>query len=224
MTARKKGANCGSGGAPVEPRKTRIQAINEKRILNAAQEVFAHYGYHGATIDGIADKAEMSKPNLHYYFKTKKDLYNAVLKRTLEHWLAPLSELDPAGDPAEELRSYIAEKVEMSRKNPTASRLFASEILQGAPFVKDYLRKELKELVDRKASVLRGWVAEGRLADVDPYHLIFLIWAATQHYADFAPQVRLVTGTARMNKAHFKQVEESLCSIILNGVLPPRTT
>jgi TetR/AcrR family transcriptional regulator len=118
--------------------KTRIQLRNEERILDAAQEVFATYGYHGATIDEVADRAGISKPNLHYYFKRKRDLYLAVLRRTLEIWLVPLGELDRTGDPAAEIGNYIAQKVQLSRRFPAASRVFANEIVQGAPFLKGY--------------------------------------------------------------------------------------
>ncbi len=209
-----------NNGAPA--RKTRIQAKNERRILDAAQEVFARYGYHGATIDKVAERADMSKPNLHYYFKRKRDLYVAVLTRTLENWLAPLSELDPDGDPGDELCKYIREKVEMSRKNPIASRLFATEILQGAPFVKSYLQTDLREIVARKTKVIQGWIDAGKLRPVDPYHLIFLIWAGTQHYADFLPQVKAVMNLPRLTKEHYADVARSLCEIILHGILPPR--
>ena len=124
--------------------KTRIQLKNEGRILDAAQEVFATYGYHGATIDEVADRAGISKPNLHYYFKRKRDLYLAVLRRTLEIWLVPLRELDRNGDPAVEIGNYIAQKVQLSRRFPAASRVFANEIVQGAPFLKGYLQTNLR--------------------------------------------------------------------------------
>lgn len=199
--------------------KTRIQERNERKILDAAEKVFALYGYHGATIDKIAENAEMSKPNLHYYFKRKKDLYVAVLTRTLEIWLAPLSELDAEGDPETELRKYIIEKVEMSREQPAASRLFANEILQGAPFVKPYLQTELRDIVNRKTRVLRAWIKAGKLKPIDPVHLIFLIWAGTQHYADFAPQIRAVMDVPRLTRKHYEDAAESLCRIILCGIL-----
>lgn len=201
-------------------KRTRIQEKNQGRILDAAQKVFAKYGYQGATIDKVAELAEMSKPNLHYYFKRKRDLYIAVLRRILEFWLAPLSELDPEGDPGVELSRYIREKVEMARKYPTASRVFANEIIQGAPFLEGYLETELREIVDRKAKVLEGWMAAGKLRAVDPRHLVFLIWAATQHYADFAPQVKAVLDTPRLTRADFEAVSGSLCDIILHGLLP----
>jgi TetR/AcrR family transcriptional regulator len=199
--------------------KTRIQLRNEARILDAAQEVFATYGYHGATIDEVAERAGISKPNLHYYFKRKRDLYLAVLRRTLEIWLVPLRELDPAGDPAVEIGNYIAQKVQLSRRFPAASRVFANEIVQGAPFLKGYLQTNLREVVDRKAAVIQHWIDQGELAPIDPYHLIFLIWAATQHYADFVPQIKAVMNVPRLNQAHFRKVEQSLSRIILHGVL-----
>ena len=199
--------------------KTRIQLRNEARILDAAQEVFATYGYHGATIDEVADRAGISKPNLHYYFKRKRDLYLAVLRRTLEIWLVPLRELDRTGDPAEEIGNYIAQKVQLSRRFPAASRVFANEIVQGAPFLKGYLQTNLRKVVERKAAVIQHWIDEGKLAPIDPYHLIFLIWAATQHYADFIPQIKAVMNVSRLNQGHFRKVEQSLSRIILHGVL-----
>jgi TetR/AcrR family transcriptional regulator len=199
--------------------KTRIQVRNEKRILDAAQEVFATYGYQGATIDEIAARAGISKPNLHYYFKRKRDLYLAVLRRTLEIWLVPLRELDRTGDPAIELGNYIAQKVQLSRRFPAASRVFANEIVQGAPFLRGYLQTNLREVVERKVAVIQHWIDEGKLAPIDPYHLIFLIWAATQHYADFTAQVKAVMNVPRLNQGHFHKVEQSLSRIILQGVL-----
>ena len=199
--------------------KTRIQLRNEERILDAAQEVFATYGYQGATIDEVAHRAGISKPNLHYYFKRKRDLYLAVLRRTLEIWLVPLRELDRTGDPAEEIGNYIAQKVQLSRRFPAASRVFANEIVQGAPFLKGYLQTDLRKVVERKAAVIQHWIDEGKLAPIDPYHLIFLIWAATQHYADFIPQIKAVMNVSRLNQAHFRKVEQSLSRIILHGVL-----
>ena len=199
--------------------KTRIQLRNEERILDAAQEVFATYGYQGATIDEVAHRAGISKPNLHYYFKRKRDLYLAVLRRTLEIWLVPLRELDRTGDPAEEIGNYIAQKVQLSRRFPAASRVFANEIVQGAPFLKGYLQTDLRKVVERKAAVIQHWIDEGKLAPIDPYHLIFLIWAATQHYADFIPQIKAVMNVSRLNQGHFRKVEQSLSRIILHGVL-----
>lgn len=201
-------------------RRTRIQEENEEKILDAALEVFATWGYRGATVDQIAALAGMTKPNLLYYFRRKEDIYLAVLERTHEMWLEPLEHLDPAGDPATEIAAYIGRKLEMSRDNPKASRLFAMEILQGAPVLGATLTGRLKTLVDQKAAVIRGWSDAGRIAPVDPHHLIFMIWATTQHYADFDTQIRAVLGTPELGRDAFDTARATLDRVFLGGLAP----
>jgi TetR/AcrR family transcriptional regulator len=199
-------------------KRTRIQEANEERILDAALEVFSTYGLRGATVDQIAAVAGMTKPNLLYYFRRKDDIYLAVLQRTLEMWLTPLEELSADGDPTAEITAYIDRKLEMSRDNPKASRLFAMEIMQGGPVLDAVLRGRLKDLVDEKAAVIAGWSGAGRLGPVDPYHLIFMIWATTQHYADFDVQVRAVLGRQATGTQHFGQARATLEQVFLKGI------
>jgi TetR/AcrR family transcriptional regulator len=175
-------------------RRTRIQEEKEERILEAALDVFSSNGFRGSTIDQIAEAAGMSKPNLLYYFRTKEAIHRQLIDRVLFTWLEPLRAFDAEGDPEVEIRSYIRRKLEMARDFPRESRLFANEILQGAPRIEDELKGPLKELVDEKAQVIRAWARAGKIAACDPYHLIFSIWATTQHYADFDVQVRAVLG------------------------------
>lgn len=211
-----------AGGAsrkePVQKR-TRIQGINRGIILDAALESFSTYGFRGSTIDQIAERAGMSKPNLLYYFPRKEDIYVTVLEKTLEEWLDPLDAIDPEGDPIEELRKYISIKLEMSAKKPEASRLFANEILHGAPHIRSLLEGELKTLVDEKARVIENWMRAGKIASVDPRHLIFSIWATTQHYADFDVQVRAVLGNGHED-ARFDDAARFLQRLYLVGLKP----
>ena len=199
------------------PRKTRIQAQNEELILAAALEVFLTYGYRGATVDQIATRCGLSKPNLLYYFRRKEDIYVALLEHTLSDWLEPLRALDADGDPIGELTRYIRDKVRMSRDNPKASRLFANEILHGAPAISPFLKGPLKQLVDEKAAVIKGWMDAGRLTRLDPHHLIFAIWATTQHYADFDVQVSAIIGTG---KDVMKKAEKALVALFVKGLKP----
>ena len=177
--------------------RTRIQTKNRETILDAALEVFSQHGFRGATLDMIAAQAGLSKPNLLYYFPSKEAIHGALLTQLMDTWLDPLRGLDAGGDPLAELRAYVRRKLEMSRDFPRESRLFANEIVQGAPRMQHALAGELKTLVDEKAAVIRGWAMAGRINDVDPHHLIFSIWALTQHYADFDVQVRAVLGADR---------------------------
>jgi TetR/AcrR family transcriptional regulator len=196
------------------PRKTRIQAQNEELILAAALEVFSAYGYRGSTVDQIAARCGLSKPNLLYYFRRKEDIYAAVLEHTLRDWLEPLQALDAEGDPVEELTRYIRAKVRMSNDNPKASRLFANEILHGAPTVGTFLKGPLKKLVEEKAAVIGRWMAAGRLTAMDPHHLIFAIWATTQHYADFDVQVKAILGNTDQDAG------DALLTLFVLGLRP----
>ncbi len=173
---------------------TRIQKRNRRKILDAALEVFSAQGFRGATLDQIATVAGLSKPNLLYYFDSKEAMHRELLDHLLDVWLAPLHAMNPEGEPKSEIIGYMRRKLQMARDYPRESRLFANEVLQGAPRLEDSIAGDLKTLVDDKAAVIRRWIAAGLLAPVDPYHLIFSIWALTQHYADFDAQIRLIRG------------------------------
>lgn len=179
---------------PKDRAPTRIQQKNRAAILEAALNVFSAHGFRGATVDQIAAEAGLSKPNLLYYFPSKEAIHTALLSGLLEVWLAPLQALDEDGDPLEEILSYIQRKLEMSRDLPRESRLFANELMQGAPRIHEALSTDLKKLVDEKAATLTRWMDQEKIARVHPYHLIFSIWALTQHYADFDVQVRAILG------------------------------
>lgn len=205
-------------------RRTRIQEEKEEQILEAALEVFSSHGFRGSTIDQIAEVAGMSKPNLLYYFRTKEAMHRSLIERVLDTWLDPLREFDAEGNPAAEIRSYIRRKLEMARDFPRESRLFANEILQGAPRIEDELKGPLKELVDEKAAVIRAWAKAGKIAKCDPYHLIFSIWSTTQHYADFDVQVRAVLGQENSGDGRFEDAARFLEQLFLGGLQVQNST
>ena len=179
---------------PKDRAPTRIQKKNRAAILEAALNVFSAHGFRGATVDQIAAEAGLSKPNLLYYFPSKEAIHTELLSGLLETWLAPLHDLDANGDPMEEILAYIRRKLQMSQELPRESRLFANELVQGAPRIHDALSNDLKALVDEKTTILTGWMDQEKIARVHPYHLMFSIWALTQHYADFDVQVRAILG------------------------------
>ena len=193
---------------------------NRERILDAALLCFARTGLAGTRLDSIAREAGLSKPNLLYYFRSKNDLYVAVLTRTLDMWLEPLRSLDERNDPREALTRYITRKLEAARDQPEASRLFALEVMQGAPMLSGVITTDLKQTVDRTVSVLARWQAEGRLKPHDPHHLLFQIWASTQHYADFAAQVEQLTGKTLNDPEFFEQTRQAVCEAVLGVVMP----
>lgn len=183
-------------GTPARGPRSRIQKRNRQIILDAALEVFSTHGFRGATLDQIAAQAGLSKPNLLYYFDSKDAIHRDLLTRLLDTWLDPLRMIDKDGEPQAEIMAYLRRKLEMSRDFPRESRLFANEILQGAPRIEEFIRNDLRVLVDEKAALLTEWMTAGQIAKVDPHHLIFSIWALTQHYADFAAQIGMIRGAA----------------------------
>ena len=200
----------------------RHRQIADKRaaILGAALGLFSRFGLHGTTIDQVAAAADVSKTNLFYYFANKEALYVAVLRDLLDTWLEPLRAIGADQDPHEALGGYIRSKLAFSRDRPEASRLFCLEIIQGAPLLRDELASALRTLVDEKAEVIRTWIDGGRLAPVDPHHLVFALWAVTQHYADFATQVELLTGRTLADAAFFEETVTNVQRIVLLGAKP----
>ena len=201
--------------SPTARPRSRIQQRNREVILDAALEVFSQHGFRGATLDQIAEVAGLSKPNLLYYFPSKEAVHKALLTGLLDTWLDPLREMDPKGEPLAEILAYVRRKLDLSRDFPRESRLFAGEILQGAPRMREAIEGDLRDLVEEKARILTRWMDEGRIARVGPVHLIFSIWALTQHYADFDVQVRAVLGPGHDPFAEAGRFLETLFSRLL---------
>jgi len=190
---------------------------NEARILKAAEEVFATAGFSGARTAAIARRAGVPKANLHYYFGTKEALYRRLLETILEVWLGMGDSIRPEADPAQAFAAYIAAKVEHSRRRPHASKVFANEMLHGAPQLRFYLSHALRHWVAAKARVIEGWVAAGRMAPIDTRHLFFVIWAMTQTYADFDVQVAAVLGRKRLAPRDYQAATTLITRLVLRG-------
>ena len=191
------------------------------QLLNAALDVFSVYGFSGASLDEIAQLANMHKSNIFYYYENKESLYVEVLTTVLQKWLAPLQILEVELEPTEALTHYLMQKIESSKDQPKASRLFALEIIQGAPHILPILKGPLKELFKRKTKVIQTWQEQGKLsAEIDPELLILNIWAITQNYADFSTQMEMVTGKTLRNRSMFQRTVEHTVHMMLYGVLP----
>ena len=191
------------------------------QLLSAALDVFSVYGFSGASLDEIAQLANMHKSNIFYYYENKESLYVEVLTTVLQKWLAPLQSLESELEPAEALSNYLMRKIETSREQPKASRLFALEIIQGAPHILPILKGPLKKLFKRKAKVIQTWQEQGKIsAEIDPELLILNIWGITQNYADFSTQIEMVTGKTLRNRTMYQRTIEHTVHMMLYGVLP----
>jgi TetR/AcrR family transcriptional regulator len=201
------------------PVRSSAREENQRLILEAAETVFAEQGFKGATTGEIAERAGLPKANVHYYFPSKLDLYREVMARVLERWLAAADSLDDSDDPEEALGRYIAAKMELSRTRPLGSRIFASEIMRGAPVIIDHLETTLKNWLVSRSAIVRRWIEEGKLAEIDPKALFYLIWSATQHYADFARQIEVLNDDKPLSEEQWARSTREVTQMILRGVL-----
>ena len=163
-------------------------------LIEAACEMLAESGPNAMSVRNVATRAGVNHGQVHHYFGGKEDIHVTLLNQLMKAWLDPLKEMNPNGDPIKELLGYVHRKLDMALELPRESRLFANEILQGAPRILHALNGPLKKLTDEKATIINSWISDKRINSVEPYHLIFSIWAITQHYADFDVQILAVMG------------------------------
>lgn len=204
--------------------KKDIRRENEKLILEAAEKVFAEAGFGGATMQLIADMAGLPKANLHYYFPTKESLYRRVVQNIFHDWLKAADVFDAAPGPVEGLGAYIDAKMEISRRHPAGSKVWASEVMHRAPVIQDYLETTLVAWTDGRMAVIRRWIDEGKMDPIDPRHLLYMLWATTQHYADFGHQIETLNGGQPLSDGQWDAAKQSVKTVILKGIgaLPSR--
>ncbi|WP_374579992.1 TetR/AcrR family transcriptional regulator [Pseudoduganella sp.] len=191
----------------------------EADIVAEAVRVFAANGYEGASVAAIAENVGLSKQNLMYYFPSKQVLYQRVLDDVLDEWLARMANIaEPDGEPADVLRAYIRAKLAFSREHPLASRVYAMEVISGAPVYGDKIRERVVPLVRKDIDIFNRWIAESRIAPVNATHLLFAIWAMTQSYADFATQMKLVLGREELAEQDFREAEDTITRMVLASI------
>ncbi|GAA5140290.1 TetR/AcrR family transcriptional regulator [Thalassotalea piscium] len=197
-------------------RQQKARTLNISKILEAAAQEFKQYGFNGASISRIAETAKLPRTNIHYYFENKLALYGAVLTHITDLWNNAFSDIKSTDDPSETIANYIDAKIEYSRINPTASIIFASEILHGAPHLSEYLNTDFKLWIADKAKVIESWQLQGKIDVISPYHLLFTIWGATQYYANSAVEIEAAFNR-ELSYDDFEQAKKTIKHIILKG-------
>ncbi|MPY24068.1 TetR family transcriptional regulator [Shewanella psychropiezotolerans] len=194
-----------------------IRQKNKAVIFDAAKKEFVTYGFKGASIKRIAERANIARANIHYYFQDKTDLYQQLLSNIIEVWNRDYDTLSVHKGPKQALSAYIRAKVMHSKDDPDSSRIFASELIHGAPVLNQYLYGDFKDWLQSQVSVIETWIEQGLMDKVNPHHLLFLIWSSTQHYADFNVQVVAALNKETMSDDDFEDVVTFLTQIILKG-------
>lgn len=204
-------------GAEKSGTRAEMREETERVILDAAEVVFAESGFGGATMQAIALASGLPKANLHYYFASKEKLYRRVVERIFTIWLEAADSFETSASPEVALRRYITRKMQLSREHRYGSKVWANEVMHGAPIIQDYLETALRRWTETRITVIRGWIAAGHIRAFDPRWLLYMIWATTQHYADFAHQIETLNGGA-LNDQQWEEATETVCGIILRGI------
>ncbi|AFJ89458.1 Transcriptional regulator, TetR family [Burkholderia sp. KJ006] len=203
--------------APLRRRKAHIRASNEAHLLACAEAVFAERGLDGASTAMIAERAGLPKANLHYYFPTKLALYRRVLDDLFEDWHRAAGSFEAGDDPVEAIGGYVRAKMDLSRRRPLGSKVWANEIIHGAAHMQDILSERVKPWFETRVKVIEGWIARGLLAPINAPALLYLIWATTQHYADFDAQIRALSGKRAFTQKAFAERTEQVVQLVIRA-------
>lgn len=199
-----------------------IQSRNRKeitaRILTAAERVFAEFGYAGASISRIAAQAGIPKSNVVYYFETKELLYRRVVGEIFDIWRAAADSITVDNDPIQALGDYIDTKLDLARTRPYGSKVWANEIIQRAPIVQDYLEDELRSWTEDRIVVIEAWITRGQIRLISARHLLYAIWATTQHYADFTHQITTLNEGVELTNRQWDETKSAVKDLLLRGV------
>lgn len=199
-------------------KKSKPRQKNEEAILSAAEKVFAELGFAGATTNLIAQHAGVPKATLHYYFQTKEELYRTVVKKIFAIWLQAAETFDDCDDPADALARYIRAKMNISREHSLGSKIWAQEIMQGAPQIQDFLDQTLKSWTASRVKIIKRWITEGKIDPINPDYLLYMIWSATQHHADFVHQINSLNDGQPLSDEQFEEALQTITNVTLRGI------
>jgi TetR/AcrR family transcriptional regulator len=192
----------------------------EQDILAVAKRLFAQRGYGGVSLDHIAKAVGASKQNLLYYFPSKEELYRRVLHGVLDVWLSYMDALSQRpDDPEQAIREYIAGKLRFSREHPDDSRVYANEVISGAPIFAAEIAERVIPALQADVAIFNRWAERGLCRQVDGRHLMVLLWASTQVYADWSSQISLVLGKKELGDDDFAAAEALIVDMVLRTVL-----
>lgn len=198
-------------------REVKAREKKENKILRAAERVFVKRGFDGTRMEDIAKASGLPKPNIYYYFKTKKDIYRRIIAELHEEWSKAFEEISSDREPKEALTAYIKAKLRYSKEHPIVSKIFAGEIVRGSFMVAKSEKDNIKSLTADKCEVIQAWIDEGKMDPVDPAHFLLLLWSATQFYADFDQNVKAALGVSRLSDVDYADAEKLICHVVLGG-------
>lgn len=206
---------------PAPERAPRAASVRkQQQILRAAEAQFARFGFEGVSLEAIAVEIGISRQNLLYYYPSKEQLYDAVLDDVLQSWLSGMARIAQHEEPAGAIAEYVAAKLRFSQERPSGSAVFTREVMAGAPRYATRLAEQVLPQLQADLKQFERWARQGLIQRLDFTHLMFLIWACTQAYADLAPQFALLLGKPCLDAKDFATAQELITGLVLARLKP----
>jgi len=197
-----------------------------ERIFRAALEIFSQKGFAGARMQEIADRAEINKALLHYYFRSKEKLYQRVFVYIYTDHFRRLGELVPAEvNFRDGLKKLIDRYMDIIRANPEIPHFLLRESADGGERVRETLARLLREQpqalpVQRFVEEHRRAVERGEIRPGDPLQLLLTVLGACLFYFITKPILGAVlpVDTRRREDLFLARRKREILQIIYDGI------
>lgn len=190
-----------------------------RTILAAASEAFAEKGYAATRIATIAELAGLPKSNVHYYFKSKENIYAKVLEDIAPSYLsACMPVLEDDETPIEALIHTLIRMIRLFERQPFASKVIMAELREGARRLPREFFARWTAQTQSSLAGIRQWVDRGLLAPVDPEHALLTIWAIAQSCVSRGWQLPGL----RSEAMDYDVAASNAARLLLSGLAPRR--
>lgn len=205
-------------------RQRRAGLATEARILEAAEEVFARYGYEGARMEQVAERAGVEKANIYYYFKGKEQLYRALMESVLNRFLteaAAFLQQPYEGDSFTQLDEFLDLFFTLVERYQSVIALAFGELIH--PPRKKNGRSPafalLQQIETMAAGLIKNGIQKGQFRDQDAVQAIITLEGLVFYYF-FLPEERVsaLIGGKKFDPSNLQRRREAL-SRHMRGVL-----
>ena len=193
----------------------------EEKILNAAQSVFIQKGMDGARMQEIADEAGINKALLHYYFRTKQKLFEAIFKKVFSNILPNLMDMVHSNLPIEEkLGIFIEKYIDLLMRNPYLPNFILKEIHREPEFLASILKRNGMKPKEVFVSFEKEMEA-GKIRKMDPRDLLVNILGLSIFPIAAQPLLSIVLFENDKKAYHefLSKRKDTVKAFILNSIL-----
>jgi TetR/AcrR family transcriptional regulator len=206
------------GGRPARPRAlTPLKGDSRARIVEAAREAFSTMGFEGASLRRVAKEAGVQHQLATYYFKTKEELWMAVMDELAVGFFARLGDrirgLEGV-DAATKLRLVVREFVKYSAENPQLHRLMTMEGRRESERLVWLIRRHVSRFFAISTKLIREAQALGVVRSGDPGQLHYCAIGIATAAFSLAPEYKLVTGKDPFTRSYIEQIADLVCEFL----------